>query len=212
MNTMIVPRTRTILTLDAEGSTTRTNPGRALLRQAMYEILEEALRASGIAREHHDDFSDRGDGALVLIHPVDEAPKTLLLTTFIPLLSSLLARHAAEDPRQSFRLRAAIHAGEVHYDSRGCYGEDIDLTFRLLKSPALKRKLRESSAPLALAVSQNIYRSLIRHGYDGIDDNTFEPLIRVRIAGHWIQGWVQIPGIPGSPATTVPSPPPLLCP
>lgn len=203
MNTLVVPRTRTILTLDAEGSTTRTNTGRALLRRVMYDLLEEALRSSGIAREHHDDFSDRGDGALVLIHPVDEAPKTLLLTTVIPTLSALLAEHAAGNPEQRLRLRAAVHAGEVHYDNRGCYGEDIDLTFRLLNSPALKKKLRQTEAPLALAVSQHIYGSLIRHGYEGIDGSAFEQLVRVRIAGQWIRGWVQIPGARDSPDAAV---------
>jgi class 3 adenylate cyclase len=203
MNLLVVPRTRTILTLDAEGSTTRTNTGRALLRRAMYELLEEALRSSGISREHHDEFSDRGDGALVLIHPVDEAPKTILLTNLIPTLSALLADHAASSPEQRFRLRAAVHAGDVHFDERGCYGEDIDLTFRLLNAPALKRKLRETGAPLVLAVSQDIHHSLIRHGYDGIDGNAFEPLLRVRMAGHWVRGWVQVPNARESPATAV---------
>ncbi|HKS44892.1 MAG TPA: hypothetical protein VJT49_07195 [Amycolatopsis sp.] len=203
MNTLVVPRTRTILSLDAEGSTTRTNTGRALLRRVMYQLLEEALRVSGITPEHHDDFSDRGDGVLVLIRPVDEAPKTLLLTTVIPTLSALLAEHAAREPDQRLRLRAAVHAGEVHYDDRGCYGEDIDLTFRLLNAPALKRTLRQADAPLVLAVSQDIYRSLIRHGYEGIDGNAFEPLMRVRMAGRWVRGWVQVPGTYDSPAAAV---------
>lgn len=38
-----------------------------------------ALRAAGIARRHRDRFTDRGDGILALIHPVDQAPKAILL-------------------------------------------------------------------------------------------------------------------------------------
>jgi class 3 adenylate cyclase len=195
MNTTlpVLPRHRSIVAVDIEGSTARTNPARAQFRSALYDLLEAALHASGISEQHRDPLIDRGDGALVLIHPVDQAPKTVLLTTFVPTLSDLLAEHATQHPGERFRLRVAVHAGEVHYDSRGCYGEDLDLTFRLLNAPELKKKLRQSDAPLALVVSQDIHRSLIRHGYDGIDDSAFEPLVRVRMAGQRFRGWVHVP-------------------
>ena len=31
------------------------------------------------------------------------------------------------------RLRAVVHAGEIHDDGRGFYGEDLDVAFRLLE-------------------------------------------------------------------------------
>jgi class 3 adenylate cyclase len=189
----VLPHHRAIVAVDIEGSTTRTNPARAQLRHVLYDLLEEALRASGIDEQHRDPFIDRGDGALVLIHPVDQAPKTVLLTTVIPTLSELLAQHDALRPDHRFRLRAAVHAGEVHYDSRGCYGEDVDITFRLLNAPELKRALRRTLAPLVLVVSQDIHRSVIRHGYDGIDDRAFEPLVHVQMAGQRLRGWVHVP-------------------
>jgi hypothetical protein len=77
----------------------------------LYDLREEALQASGIDDRHRKPLIDRGDGALVLIHPVDQAPKTVLLTTVIPTLSELLAQHAALRPDHRFRLRAAVHAG-----------------------------------------------------------------------------------------------------
>lgn len=36
----------------------------------------------------------------------------------------------------------------------------------------------------------------MRHGYDGIDQRTFHPLVRVRIAGNRYPGWIHIPGQP----------------
>ena len=181
------------MAVDVEGSTSRTNMGRAGLRRVMYDLLEEALRTSGIAPEHHDELIDRGDGALVLIHPVDEAPKTVLLNTVIPTLCALLADHAHRAPEEAIRLRTAVHAGEVHYDERGIYGEDVDLTFRLLSAPALKKRLREIEAPMVLVASDHIYRSLIRQGYDGIDGAAFKQLVRVKIGDQQVRGWVQIP-------------------
>jgi hypothetical protein len=181
---------RTILAVDIQGSTQRTDMAKAWLRETMYNLLEEALLTSGIGPEYHDPPVDRGDGALVLIHPVDQAPKTLLLNRVIPVLSELLA---GQDPEHSFRLRAALHAGEVNYDRQGCFGEALDITFRLLDAPEVKRKLRLTDAPLVLVVSHDIYRSVIRHGYDGIDHQAFEPTVHVQVARQRHRGWVHIP-------------------
>jgi hypothetical protein len=57
----------------------------------------------------------------------------------------------------------------------------------------LKRKLKQTTAPLVLVVSQDIYRSVIRHEYDGIDYRTFEQIVQVDIAGQRQRGWVQVP-------------------
>ena len=45
-------------------------------------------------------------------------------------------------------------------------------------------------------ISGDIYRSVVRQGYEGIDQRTFHPLIRVRVAGQRHPGWVQVPPQP----------------
>lgn len=87
-----------------------------------------------------------------------------------------------------------MHAGEVHYDPNGCFGEALDVAFRLLDAARVKRTLRETADPLSLVISGEIYSSVVRHGYDGIDDQTFRPLVRVQIAGRRYPGWIYIPG------------------
>lgn len=196
--TRLQPRQRIIIACDVEGSTSRTNPARAALREDMYDLLEATLTECEITEEVREPFFDRGDGVMLLLRPVDGVPKTLLLHTFVPILSEKLAEHAATHPGRMFRLRVAIHSGEVHFDERGVFGEDIDLTFRLLNSPDLKRRLQEADAPLVLAVSDYIHRSVIRHGYDGIDGRTFEPAICLRVADQQHTGWVQIPSAPAA--------------
>lgn len=42
----------------------------------------------------------------------------------------------------------------------------------------------------------DIYGAIVRHGYDGIDQHAFHPLVRVRIAGNRYPGWIHIPGQP----------------
>ena len=185
-----LPCHRAIVALDVEGSTARTNPAKAKLRQTMYDLLEEALCSSGITEEHRDPFVDCGDGILALIRPVDQAPKPLLLNQVVPALAGLLGAHAASFPEQRFRLRVVVHAGEVHYDRRGCFGEAIDISFRLLEAQTLKARLRQTDNSLILVVSDDIYRSVVRHGYCGIDAGAYEQSVQVDVGGRTYTGWV----------------------
>lgn len=180
------------MAVDIERSTTRTDPAKAQLRQAMYELFEDALLTGGIIN-HHDSLIDRGDGVLALIHPVDQVPKTVLLSTVIPRLSSLLTDCDAAFPQLRLRLRAVLHAGEIHYDGWGCYGEPIDLACRLLDAPEVKGRLRRTRKPLVAVISDEIYRSLVRHGYNGIDRNMFTRSVQVKLSGQWHRGWVYVP-------------------
>jgi|HubBroStandDraft_1064217.scaffolds.fasta_scaffold20610_3 class 3 adenylate cyclase len=193
-----LPRHRAIVALDIEQSTARADPVKGELRNTLYDLFDEALRSAGIGRRHRDRFTDRGDGLLALIHPVDQAPKALLLNRAIPALSHLLADYntsipAADRPHRQLRLRAVVHAGEVHYDANGCFGEALDIAFRLLDANGVKKALRTSANPLVLVISGDIYRTIVRHGYDGIDQEGFHPLVRVNVAGNRYTGWIHIP-------------------
>jgi len=152
---------------------------------------------TGIGSQHYDPFTDRGDGLLVLLHPVDELPKPVLLSHLIPALAGLLAAYnsrisPADQPR-ILRLRAVIHAGEVHRDVNGPFGDDLDVAFRLLDAPRFKEELKSATAPLALVASDYIYQSIIRHGYDGLDGKEFDPLVNVTVGFRRRKGWVHLP-------------------
>src|SRR5580704_1659609 len=187
------PVPRLILAVDVEGSTLRSNLAKGKLRLVMYALLDRALRATAIELTHLEDPIDRGDGVLLLIRPDDEVPKTLLLGRLIPELAALLIEHNAGivQPDLRLRLRAVFHAGEVHDDGWGFYGEDLDVAFRLLDSPAVKRTLKDApEAPLVLVVSEEIYSATVRHGY--IDSAPYKKSVYVRVANRRRRGWVRI--------------------
>jgi len=198
-----LPHYRAIVAVDIERSTSRPDPVKAELRNKTYELFDAALSSAGIHKRHRDRYIDRGDGLLALIHPVDQAPKTLLLNRAIPALSSLLADYNASLPppsrlQRQLRIRVVTHAGDVRYDPNGCFGEALDVAFRLLDAAPVKRALRETADPLILVISGDIYSSVVRHGYDCIDQHAFRPLVRVQIAGKRHPGWIHIPGTTGT--------------
>jgi hypothetical protein len=189
------PMHRSIVAIDLEGSTTRTNPVKGELRRSMYELLGRALEAVPITENQLEQPIDRGDGVLLLIRPYDDVPKTVLLDRLIPALTALLTEHntRATQPTLRMRLRAVVHAGEVHSDDRGFYGEAIDIAIRLLDSAAVKRALKQTESPLVLVVSEEIYSGIIAHGY--VDDCEYRQAVRVRVTGKQHRGWVHVPGL-----------------
>jgi class 3 adenylate cyclase len=192
------PVHRSIVAVDIERSTGRSDQIKAELRETTYRLVREAMTYAGIEARHCDPFADRGDGVLVLIRPTDEVPKTLLLSRMVPELARLLVDYNLRLPtdawrQRGIRLRVAVHAGEVHSDGRGYFGEALDVAFRLLDAPRLKACLRQEAAPLIMVVSDEIYRSVVRHQYDRIDSSDYGPMIRVHVAGRRYLGWVHVP-------------------
>lgn len=190
------PRYRTILAVDIEGSTARSDPVKGELRRVLYRLLEESFNRAGIVERHREAYVDRGDGVLVLIRPLDEVPKTLLLHPVVPILSGLLAEHNARPAAgpggdRRIRIRVVVHAGEVHNDGRGNFGEALDVAFRLLDSPEAKDALRRTPEPLVLVVSDGVYQSIVRHGYEGIRADSYAPLVRLRVNGRVQRGWLR---------------------
>ncbi len=190
---------RTIIALDIEQSTRRADPVKAELRDKLYELFDEALRSAGIHPRHRDRFVDRGDGILALIHPVNQAPKTVLLNQVVPALRRLLAGYNEGLPRPALagqlRVRVVVHAGEIRYDSHGCFGEALDIAFRLLDHAYVKKTLRVGADPLALVISGDIYRSVVRHSDEGSDRRSFESFGYVRVAGTRHPGWIRTSGL-----------------
>jgi hypothetical protein len=58
------------------------------------------------------------------------------------------------------RVRVVTHAGDVRYDANGCFGEALDVAFRLLDAHPVKKALRETTDPLVLVISADIYVSI----------------------------------------------------
>lgn len=191
-----LPVHRSIFAVDIERSTHCSNPVKAELRGQLYALLREALSGAGIEPDDCDPLVDRGDGVLVLIHPVDHVPKLLLFTRLVPRLHELVLGHndgipEAERSVRGLRLRAVLHAGEVHNDGNGPFGESLDVAFRLLDARPVKACLRCTGGPVVLVVSDYLHAEIVRHCYAGIEPEVFTPMITA-VGQRRRRGWLRL--------------------
>jgi HD domain len=188
------PRRRVIVALDIENSTSRPDPVKAELRTMLYELFDAALRAAGVSARRRDRFTDRGDGLLALIDPADQA---LLFHLAIPVFSGFLASYNASLPHpggadRQLRVRVVLHAGNVHHDNNGYFGEALDAAFRLLDAPRVKAVLKTTPGPLLLVVSSDIYTAVAPDD-PGPGPSVSSRLVTTHVAGHQYQGWIHVP-------------------
>jgi tetratricopeptide (TPR) repeat protein len=154
---------RTIVIVDVEnfGDPARTNAHQLAVREGMYEALRQSFAQAGIGWGSCM-AEDRGDGVLVLVPP--EVPKSWLVSVVPARLAEVLAAHnAACDGPERFRLRMALHAGEVHRDTHGWAGVSLNRAFRLIDASACRAALRDSSGVLAMIISDWFYDEVVRH-------------------------------------------------
>jgi len=186
-----LPTHRSIVVVDVVSFTRpdRDNVDQLAIRAALYETLRDAFEDSGIpwrqtVRE------DRGDGVLIFVSA--EVSKVLLLGPMPARLAELLERgNTARAPRQRFRLRVVVHAGEVHQDAHGFAGYDVNLAFRLVDGRPLREAMEHSGAAVGLIVSEGVHDAVLRHGYGGLDAAAFEP-VRVQVKSADVAGWIQV--------------------
>ena len=187
-------RRRVIVALDIEGSTSRPDPVKAELRTMLYELFDSALRSAGVSARRRGRFTDRGDGLLALIDPADQ---TLLVNLVIPIFSRLVAGYNASLPdpggrERRLRIRVVMHTGNVHDDDNGCFGEALDIAFRLPDAPRVKTALKTAQAPVLLVVSSDVH-NMVASCSCGVTGHTASRLVTVQVAGHEYQGWIHIP-------------------
>jgi tetratricopeptide (TPR) repeat protein len=189
-----LPVHRTILVVDVEGfgDRRRTNPCQVVVRDGLYRVVRQALRAADIEWEdcHRE---DRGDGVFLLA-PAD-VPKARFVESLLGALVQALRGHNSARPvEERIRLRMVLHAGEVAYDDHGVTSAAINLAFRLLDAAALKAALAGSPGLLAVITSSWFFDEVVRHS-SGADPATYRP-VRVSVKETSTVGWICLPDSP----------------
>ncbi|MEU1782641.1 hypothetical protein ABZ545_24615 [Streptomyces abikoensis] len=199
-----VATTYSIVVLDIENFSARTNPIQRSLRSAMYEVVDEAVART--LREHegtrtHEGIrtEDRGDGILMLV-PAAVSP-VLLAGDFVRALDDeLKAKADIFSEAHAMRLRVALHQGLAAPDQRGFSGDAVNFACRLVDAQPVRDVLKAAArARMAFIVSDEIYQGVVRHGYLAIDAAAYQRMSLVIKTGRQVTGWVTVPGYPSPP-------------
>ncbi|MDJ0379336.1 hypothetical protein [Streptomyces sp. G-G2] len=186
---------RAVLAVDIERSSGRGNV--ALLR--IREVLATALRAS--FEESGIDWNaclrdDLGDGMRVTAP--SGVRKTRLLHPLIHELSVRLRAHnRTAGPATQVRVRAALHAGDVFVGRGGeVTGRPLEVLARLLDAPPARAALAAApeTVTASVLVSQHFHEETVRHGYPGIDPDTFRE-VTFTVKEHTARAWLHLPGL-----------------
>ncbi|HEY9475939.1 MAG TPA: hypothetical protein VIS06_19075 [Mycobacteriales bacterium] len=186
------PTYRTMLAVDIERSAGRGDVALLGNRDVLFTALRESCAESGVDWDgcHHDDI---GDGMRLIAGP--EVSKTRFVH---PLMYSLAARLRAHNRTAgkltTIRVRAALHAGDVHLSDGGFAGGSLEELARLLDAPPLRKSLNDtpSSVTVALIVSDHFHDAVVRHGYVGIDPESYKK-VSFTVKRTDLTAWLHLP-------------------
>ena len=156
--------------LDVAGYGTRSAPAQNEVQRRLPLLVVDSLAECGMDLGSVD-HEWTGDGINVVM-PADVDP-----TVVLPVLIRSLAANLGADNVRSvdrIRLRMAVGVGLVEQSAAGFGGPMIVDTNRLVGSAPLRAALAAyPSADLAVAISDQVYATVIRPGYPGIPGSQF---------------------------------------
>jgi CRP-like cAMP-binding protein len=173
------------------GSHDRNDDDRRIVRDALYQILQEVFESSNVPW-HACTHEDRGDGILTVVPPT--LSTVLLVDPLVPFLAAKLReynRRAGAPVRM--QLRAALHVGPVLLDQRGLGGEALIHTARILEAPILKGTLASTGADLGFIASGHVYDNVIRQFSRLVDPSAYQR-IKVQVKEADVTSWMYLAG------------------
>lgn len=186
------PHYHPILATDIAQSSGRGDHASSIIRRALRTALQESC---ALARIDWDacTIDDLGDG-LRIAAPAG-TPKSTMLTPLLDDLATRLHTHnRTARPGTRIRLRAALHAGEIHQDETGALnGRPLEVLARLLDAPPLRTALADApeSTTLAAALSEHFYEDIAPQGHAGPFHQTV-----FTTKEHTATTWLYLPGPP----------------
>jgi hypothetical protein len=196
------PEYRALMAIDVEHSGGRGNLALDRVRDALFSSLRESLEASGIdwAACLRDDL---GDGVRLTV-PAGTPKPRLLHPLIHELALRLRAHNRLAGPLTRIRVRIALHAGDVYLEPSGIVtGQPLETLARMLDAAPARTALANApeTVPAVAILSHHFYDETARHGYPGIDPETFHK-VTFTVKEHTADAWLHLPlsAIPPMPA------------
>ncbi len=168
-------------------------------RRALRRVVDEACAAAGAGR-HDVHRTGLGEGFVLAFHAA--TARADLSTRFVRALDRAVREHdEGAEPGAGFRLRIALHAGDVRFRAASWTGQALGEACELAASDVLRRVLTAApDAVTAVAVSAGWYAATVEQGRA---DGTGFARVRVPLAGGGdAVAWVRVPGVARPPGLT----------
>jgi hypothetical protein len=163
------------------------------MRNDLYNLMDNVVRYRGLNLESLP-FNDIGD-AIRLVVPLDRIQPTQVVDLFILGLAAGLRDHrrcASESAR--IRLRVAFDLGLLERHKHGWAGDSLVRTARLIEGAPVRDALAaDRRLDIAAVVSDQMYESVIRHGYGHISPSCFRP-VQICHKEFDARAWLLTPG------------------
>lgn len=193
------PDYRALLACDIAASAHRGETHLQAIRTVLRSTLSGCFADAGLDEETFVRL-DTGDGYYFVAPP--GLPKARLLYPLLPELSTKIREHNLKSPPGTqLRVRVALHAGEIRFDSDGTVsGSPFETLARLLDSGPLRQATQDgaSGTPVAAILSSHYYEETAVHGYEGLAADAFTAA-QVQVKEYSGQAWLWYPGSPVGP-------------
>jgi hypothetical protein len=162
-------------------------------QRALIDLLNGAATEVGLDRSQWL-TQHNGDSELAVLPSGHQV--AVLFTQFADALARRLADYNRDRTTAGqVRLRMAVHRGDVVRSAAGYAGAAVGTVARLVDCDPLRTAMtRLPGSPLALAVSDDVYRHIVSGGLSYLPANAFveaEVLVK-ELHG---QAWLRVPGI-----------------
>jgi len=183
-----MPPSRALLAVDVEKFS--GHPGVALtaVRETVRDVVWSALRRVGVDREADvERCDDTGDGLIIALR--DE--RTHVLVDAAHYLNRELRTRKRTFDGPPLRMRVAVHCGPIDRDE-GSGTAKIELC-RMLDAEELRTALAGTASYVALAVSDQVFRTAVCDGYaETVDKDVFHR-VDIAVKSARLVTWMHVP-------------------
>ncbi|MBR7827920.1 hypothetical protein KDK95_16505 [Actinospica sp. MGRD01-02] len=185
-------RNRLCVVTDIEGYSSHPGSQHADAQRRLSQIMKFACRHAGYPWIRSEDRQDRGDGRLFLL-PTQIDEMVAIPALVMGLRHGIYLANEAPGEFGRMRMRVSMARGAVTHGDTGLLGQAPITACRILDAEPVKRRLLETpSADIVLAVTDEIYKDVIRQEFPGLPSAGFSG-IDVRVKEFHEPAWVHLP-------------------
>jgi hypothetical protein len=180
-----------LMRVDATGYGASTDIRQGEMQTTLAGVLDDAAGAAGFDRSlWHTQCA--GDSELAVL-PDSVRERSVVDAYAQALADALVSANSQVAKEDRLRVRLAVHFGVVSVGRLGFPGKGAVEVTRMVDGDPVRLALRRSDAPLAVVISETIYRDSIAQGHTELRPEQLRE-VEIRNKEFRRQAWLHLPG------------------